>query len=77
MEAAVSKRYFGSLMRYRARIRPIQAPVPRTIAGHAGAQSIAGCAYIIMKAIPAMTRPIAISVNSVPETIALSIGGPE
>jgi hypothetical protein len=34
-------------------------------------------AYIIISATAAKTTPIAISVNSVPETIALSMGGPE
>ena len=33
-------------------------------------------AYIIIKAIPATTTPIAISVNRVPETIALSMDMP-
>lgn len=34
-------------------------------------------AYIIISAIPANTPPSTISVNSVPETIALSMGGLE
>jgi hypothetical protein len=34
-------------------------------------------AYIIVSATPAKTTPIAISVKSVPGTIALSMGGPE
>ena len=59
-----------------ARGRPIQAPIRRAMAGHARALSIAGCAYIIMNAMPAKARSMAMIVNSVPETIALSIGGP-
>ena len=72
------KRYFGSGEPHPMPCLAGQSKPPSLVRRDMlGRSPSAGCTYIIMNAMPAMTRPIAISVNSVPETIALSIGGPE